>query len=475
MCSESSRWWHVVALIAVAAAALTPSLFFNLAWSALAREQHRLARVAAALALPLWPLRARELPRLRLAVRAMTGEDLDVDRAVLTLRHATPAERAVFAVCLDAWRGDIPSAARRLDDPATLDAALAQGEHGLLLAVLGEARGADAMCAAWARAAPQGFIPRAADTHLLMLLAAGAGLAHETDTLLDDLRSVTPRGRRAWWRCVARCRAGLADEAVALAAVALREDRLSRVWRGRFEALRAAPLPPAEVTARVASVIETVRASVAAREALAELGWHRSYAPFPATRAAAVALVAAQVGVLRSARPSSVALVRGGGLTVPLASPAEAWRLLTYALLHADAMHLAVNLLTLMFFGRFIEHRLGARAFALTLALGASAGGALALVGAAPGTVVVGASGAVFALVGAAVAHIAREPALRRTPEGRQELLALLVLLAGQCAFDLWSPRVSASAHLGGLAVGALVGAITARREGGRRRRARGG
>ncbi len=145
----------------------------------------------------------------------MAGEDLDVDRAVLTLRHATRGARGVRGR-LDAWRGDIPAAARaRLDDPATLDAALAQGEHGLVLAVLGEARGADAMCAAWARAAP----PRtassrgAADTHLLMLLAAGAGLVHETDTLLDDLRSVNPRGRRAWWRCVARCRAGLADEA----------------------------------------------------------------------------------------------------------------------------------------------------------------------------------------------------------------------------------------------------------------------
>lgn len=471
MCCESLRWWHLLALLPVAAVALSPSLF-NLAWSALARDQHRLARLAASLVLPLWPLRARELPRLRLAVRAMAGEDLDVDRAVRALPSASPAERAVFSVCLDAWRGDIPSAARRLDDPATLDAALAQGEHGLLLAVLGEARGADAMCAAWARVATQGIIPRAVDTHLLMLLAANVGLVHETDTLLDDLRSVTPRARRAWWRCVARCRAGRADEAVALAAETLREGRVSRVWRGRFEALRAAPPPPAAITEGVARVIETVRASVAAREALAEFGWHRSDAPFPATRAAAIALVVAQVGGLRSARPSAEALVRGGGLTVPLASPAEAWRLLTYALLHADGLHLAVNLLTLMFFGRFIEHRLGATVLALTLALGAAGGGALSLRLAAAGTVVVGASGAVFALVGASVAHIAREPALRRTPEGRQELAGLVALLAGQCAFDLWSPRVSASAHLGGLGVGALVGVITARRARGRRQRA---
>lgn len=464
------RGWHLFVLLPLLAAALTPT-FFALAWSALARDQLRLARVAAALVVPLWPFSAGERRRLRLAVRAMSGDHLDAEAAALP---GDPAERAVFAACLDVWRGDIPSAARRLDDPATLHAALARGEHALLLAVLGEARGADAMCAAWERLAPQGFIPRAADTHLLMVLAAGAGLVRECDALLDDLRSVTPRGRRAWWRCVALCRAGRADEAVALADETLRAVPLSRVWQRRFEALRRAPLPPAEVTARVTRVIETVRASVAAREALAELGWHRSYAPFPATRIAVVALVVAQAGVLRSPRPSAEALVRGGGLTVPLASAGEAWRLLSYALLHADALHLAVNALTLLFFGRFIEHRLGARTFALTLTLGAAGGGALALRGAAPGTVVVGASGAVFALVGAAVAHIAREPALRRTPEGRQELVGLVALLAGQCAFDLWSPRVSASAHLGGLLAGALVGAITARREGGRRRRAPG-
>lgn len=473
MLRDATTWWVLLALLP-GVAFLSATLLHDLAWRALARDQLRVARLAATAQHVLWPLRPREIPRLRLAVRAMSGDDLDVDRAVLTLPQTPPAERAVFAVSLDAWRGDLTSAARRLDDPTTFAAAVHGGEAALVLAVLGEARGADAMCAAWERLAPPGFIPRAADTHALMLLAAGVGLVHETDTLLEDLRSVTPRGRRAWWRCVARCRAGRADEAVALAEEALRAIPLSSVWRRRFASLRASPLSPAEITARGARVADTVRASVAAREALAELGWHRRYAPSPATRAAGVALIAAQAGVLRSARPSAEALVRGGGLTVPLASPLEAWRLLTYALLHADALHLGVNLLTLLFFGRFIEHRLGARVFALTLALGAAGGGALALRHATPGTVVVGASGAVFALVGAAVAHIAREPALRRTPEGRQELLGLLALLAGQCAFDRWSPRVSASAHLGGLLMGALLGAVTARRGGGRRRRAPG-
>ncbi|MFO0625437.1 MAG: rhomboid family intramembrane serine protease [Polyangiales bacterium] len=473
MFRDAMMWCGLLALLA-AVAFVAATYLHDLAWRALARDSLHLARAAAIAQHVLWPFRPREIPMLRLAVRAMSGDDLDVDRAVQSLPRLTPAARAVFAVSLEAWRGDIASAARRLDDPDTFAAAVAQGEVGLLLAVVGEARDADALCAAWARCAPPGVIPRAADTQVLMLLAAGVGLVHETDTLLEDLRAVTPPGRRAWWRCVARCRAGRADEARAWVDRALRDEPLSPVWRRRFEALRRAPLAPAVQTARVAQVVDTVRASVAAREALAELGWHRSAAPFPATKAAVVALVAAQAGVLRSARPSADALVRGGGLTVPLTSPGEAWRLLTYALLHADAMHLAVNLLTLVFFGRFIEHRLGGGVLGLSLALGASGGGALALRHATPGTVVVGASGAVFALVGASVAHIAREPALRRAPEGRQELLGLLTLLAGQCAFDAWSPRVSASAHVGGLIVGALVGAVTARRGRGRRRRAPG-
>lgn len=92
---------------------------------------------------------------------------------------------------------------------------------------------------------------------------------------------------------------------------------------------------------------------------------------------------------------------RLGGLAYGPAVPALLTPL-TAALLHAHLLHLALNMLMLVFIGRQLEPALGTRGFAILLVAGIY-GGALAewLASGGDGRVVIGASGAISALVAA--------------------------------------------------------------------------
>ena len=67
----------------------------------------------------------------------------------------------------------------------------------------------------------------------------------------------------------------------------------------------------------------------------------------------------------------------GEAAFLPGGSAALLWTPLTYALLHADALHLAVNLFWMAGFGSAIARRFRAGRFLLLCALGAVAGAAL--------------------------------------------------------------------------------------------------
>lgn len=90
-----------------------------------------------------------------------------------------------------------------------------------------------------------------------------------------------------------------------------------------------------------------------------------------------------------------------GAMSLDLLRDGQLWTLITYAFVHADLFHLAVNMLVLFFIGRTVEQLLGSRAFLWIYTGGALAGAALHLTSefiAGPSVPVVGASGAVFAI-----------------------------------------------------------------------------
>jgi len=125
----------------------------------------------------------------------------------------------------------------------------------------------------------------------------------------------------------------------------------------------------------------------------------------------------------------------------------EWWRLLTTAFLHYGPIHLGMNMLALWWIGRPLEAALGPLRYVLLYLVSGLAGSAGALI-ANPTAVTVGASGAIFGILGAAIVL-----------ERQQTYVlggAAVTLLVVNLAFTFAVPGISIGGHLGGLAGGAL-------------------
>ena len=135
----------------------------------------------------------------------------------------------------------------------------------------------------------------------------------------------------------------------------------------------------------------------------------------------------------------------------------EPWRLLTCAFLHFNIIHIALNMLMVWLLGRTIERLLGNTAY-LTTYLFAAFGGSLASLWAHEDAVGVGASGAVFGLMGAMLGIVLRHrnvfPAeiLHNLRSQSVSLLIMNLILGSQIK------GVDLDAHIGGAVAGLLCG-----------------
>ena len=125
----------------------------------------------------------------------------------------------------------------------------------------------------------------------------------------------------------------------------------------------------------------------------------------------------------------------------------EYYRLLTSAFLHENVFHIALNMYALYLFGPPVEAALGRVRFAVLYLVSAIGGSALSYAFANPNQPSLGASGAVFGLLGAFLVINRR---LGRDTSG------VMVLLAINFVFGFLVPRIDWRAHLGGLIAGAL-------------------
>ncbi len=166
------------------------------------------------------------------------------------------------------------------------------------------------------------------------------------------------------------------------------------------------------------------------------------------------ALIAVNVGIFLlqyatgSGRPLESELFERGALYGPLVADGEWWRLVTAGFLHASVIHIAFNMLMLWWFGSALEGLLGRGRFLAVYGLGLLAGSAGALL-VSPEAATVGASGAVFAVLGAGLV-------LERRGINVFGGAALTVVLLN-VAITLFVPNISLGGHLGGLAGGVLV------------------
>jgi membrane associated rhomboid family serine protease len=128
-------------------------------------------------------------------------------------------------------------------------------------------------------------------------------------------------------------------------------------------------------------------------------------------------------------------------------SEGEWWRLITSAFLHYGVLHLGMNMLVLWFIGPALEDYFGHARYALVYFVSGLAGAAGALIW-SPTALSVGASGAIWGLMGAALVLEAR-----RIYVFGGQAMGLVVF---NLVFTFLVPGVSIGGHIGGMIGGAL-------------------
>ena len=175
-------------------------------------------------------------------------------------------------------------------------------------------------------------------------------------------------------------------------------------------------------------------------------------------------LAAYGVELWRDALNNPIMLHRLGALDVnAVINRGEFWRLFTALFLHYNPVHLLFNLFALYVLGPSLEKTIGTVRFAacyLISGIGSTAGvitlTQLKIIRAAE---LIGASGCIMGIVGAWAGFLLRH---RHVWQAKQRLLNILLIIAIQIVFDIFTPEVSSSAHLCGLASGFLIGLAVA-------------
>ena len=152
----------------------------------------------------------------------------------------------------------------------------------------------------------------------------------------------------------------------------------------------------------------------------------------------------------------SSVLIAFGAKDNDLILQGQYWRFVTPIFLHANLLHVGLNMLNLAVLGVFLERLVGHMRFLLIYVTT----GIVSIIASfyfMPQEISVGASGAIFGLVGAySVFVLMHRRAFRKG--GIPALLWLIIVIAGNLSIGFFVPNVDNYAHLGGLLSGCLLG-----------------
>ena len=152
----------------------------------------------------------------------------------------------------------------------------------------------------------------------------------------------------------------------------------------------------------------------------------------------------------------SSVLIAFGAKDNDLILQGQYWRFVTPIFLHANLLHVGLNMLNLAVLGVFLERLVGHIRFLLIYVTT----GIVSIIASfyfMPQEISVGASGAIFGLVGAySVFVLMHRRAFRKG--GIPALLWLIIVIVGNLSIGFFVPNVDNYAHLGGLLSGCLLG-----------------
>ncbi|MGV8970056.1 MAG: rhomboid family intramembrane serine protease [Microbacteriaceae bacterium] len=135
----------------------------------------------------------------------------------------------------------------------------------------------------------------------------------------------------------------------------------------------------------------------------------------------------------------------------PVFTLVEPWTMITSMFIHSGVFHVGLNMLALYLFGPVLESLLGRARFIALYLLSGFGGSVAVLLLSDPLSGVLGASGAIFGLLGAFFV-------IQRKLGGNA--IQLLLVIGLNLALGFFIPGISWQAHLGGVIVGAVIGLI---------------
>lgn len=159
-------------------------------------------------------------------------------------------------------------------------------------------------------------------------------------------------------------------------------------------------------------------------------------------------VTAIQARSLQNLDPSSVYF--GGSLMPVQVGQGEYWRVLSSGFLHLGVVHILANMVSLYFLGPPLERLIGRWRFLVVYLVSLLGGSTAVMLFSAPASLSVGASGAIFGLMGALVVTFKRLKA---------DLRQLAFVLVINLFITFQVSGISWQAHIGGLAAGAAIGA----------------
>ena len=131
----------------------------------------------------------------------------------------------------------------------------------------------------------------------------------------------------------------------------------------------------------------------------------------------------------------------------------EPWRLLSAVFVHGSLIHIGMNMLSLINLGRTLERHFGSARFLLLYLLSGVLGFCATLWWRGSNAFSVGASGAIFGLLGAFIGALI----IRRNPGWQRVFLGNLIM-AGVLTFAV--PGIDNAAHVGGFLAGLALGLL---------------
>jgi rhomboid protease GluP len=173
-----------------------------------------------------------------------------------------------------------------------------------------------------------------------------------------------------------------------------------------------------------------------------------------------IAMLLAGVSMLDN--PAGQDLVHWGANYGPLTVSGQWWRLLTCVFVHGGLLHIAFNMWCLWDLGRLAESVYGHWTFAVVYLISGLSASLASLIW-NPNILSVGASGAIFGIAGALIASFYLGEFSMPRAALRGTLRSVVVFVGYNLFFGAVIARTDNAAHIGGLLMGLLLGALIAK------------